>query len=97
MKPTKLHLMATELAKDLKMPEDLSKLTAELTKIMVEIALKTELDDHLGYSSNSPKGYNSGNSRNGYSRKTLQGDHGEFEIETPRDRNSSFEPQLIKK
>ena len=72
MKENKLHLMAKELAKDLKTPEDLSKLTAQLTKVMVETALKTELDDHLGYTAHSPKGYNTGNTRNGYSNKTLQ-------------------------
>ena len=41
--------------------------------------------------------YNSGNSRNGYNRKTLKGDHGAIEIETPRDRNGSFEPVFVAK
>ena len=50
-----------------------------------------------GYSKHEARGRGTGNSRNGYSRKTLKGDHGEIEIDTPRDRNSSFEPQIIRK
>jgi len=97
MNQEKLKSLALELAKDLKTPEDLSRLSAQLKKIAVEAALNAEMDDHLGYSSHEPKGKNSGNNRNGYSTKTLKGDHGEIEIETPRDRNATFEPQLIKK
>lgn len=97
MNQEKLKSLALELAKDLKTPEDLSRLSAQLKKIAVEAALNAEMDDHLGYSSHELKGKNSGNNRNGYSTKTLKGDHGEIEIETPRDRNATFEPQLIKK
>ena len=46
---------------------------------------------------NDLAGHHSGNSRNGYSVKKLKGDHGEIDLQTPRDRNASFEPQLIKK
>jgi transposase-like protein len=63
----------------------------------VEAALGAELDEHLGYEKHESKGRGTGNSRNGHSRKTLKGDHGEVLIETPRDRNGSFEPQLIRK
>jgi len=52
---------------------------------------------HLGYDKNEPEGHHSGNSRNGYSVKTRKGKHGEIDLQTPRDRNASFEPQLIKK
>lgn len=93
----KLQAMAEELAKDIKTPEDLSQLSAFLTKLTVEAALKGEMNHHLGYDKNAPQGHHSGNSRNGYSTKTLKGDHGEIELQTPRDRNSTFEPQLIKK
>jgi len=95
MNEKKLKALANELAKDLKTPEDLSALTAQLTKITVEAALNAELDHHLGYT--QYKGRNTGNSRNGYSAKTLKGDHGAIEIETPRDRNASFEPQIVSK
>jgi putative transposase len=97
MDQKKLQALAEELAKDLKTPEDLSALSAQLTKITVEAALKSELDNHLGYDKNDPDGHHSGNSRNGYSSKTLKGDHGEIDLQTPRDRNGSFEPQLVKK
>jgi transposase-like protein len=63
----------------------------------VEAALGAEMEEHLGYTKHAPEGHNTGNSRNGYSAKTLKGDHGEVEIEIPRDRIGSFEPQLIRK
>ena len=97
MNEKKLKALANELAKDLKTPEDLSALTAQLTKITVEAALNAELDHHLGYTQYEHKGRHTGNSRNGYSTKTLKGDHGSIEIETPRDRNASFEPQTVPK
>ena len=97
MNEKKLKALANELAKDLKTPEDLSALTAQLTKITVEAALNAELDHHLGYTQYEHKGRHTGNSRNGYSTKTLKGDHGSIEIETPRDRNASFEPKIVAK
>ncbi len=97
MNDKKVKILAKELAKDLKTPEDLSALMAQLTKITVEAALNTELDHHLGYTQYEHKGHHTGNSRNGYSAKTLKGDHGSIEIETPRDRNASFEPQIVAK
>ena len=93
----KLQSMADELAKDLKTPEDLSQLSAVLTKLTVEAALKGEMNHHLGYNKNSSDGHHSGNSRNGTSSKILKGSHGEIELETPRDRNGTFEPLLVKK
>jgi len=97
MNEKKLKALANELAKDLKSPGDLSALTAHLTKLTVEAALNAELDHHLGYTQYEHKGHHTGNSRNGYSTKTLKGDHGSIEIETPRDRNSSFDPQTVSK
>lgn len=97
MNKSKLQAMAEELAKDVKTPEDLSELSAFLTKLTVEAALKGEMNHHLGYDKNAPTGHHSGNSRNGFSQKKLKGDHGEIELQVPRDRNSTFEPQLIKR
>ncbi len=97
MNQEKLQALAEELAKDLKTPGDLNALSAQLTKLTVEAALKAEMNHHLGYEQNAPEGHHSGNSRNGYSIKTLKGDHGEFDLQTPRDRNASFEPPLVKK
>ena len=55
------------------------------------------MDDHLGYEKNNIEGNNSGNSRNGYSKKNIQTRFGETELNVPRDRNGSFEPKIIKK
>ena len=86
-----------ELAKSVKTEADLANLSKSLLKMTVEKALNTELEEHLGYEKHSVNGNNSGNSRNGSSKKTLKGSHGEVDINTPRDRNSTFEPQLIRK
>jgi putative transposase len=72
-------------------------LLKQLTKALLERALSAELTTHLGYEKHEPAGRGSGNSRNGSSRKRLKGDFGTLEIEVPRDRVSSFEPQLIPK
>ena len=79
MNKQKLQAMAEELAKDVKTPEDLSQLSAFLTKLTVEAALKGEMDHHLGYDKNDPDGHHSGNSHNGYSSQKLKGDHGEID------------------
>ena len=68
-----------------------------MTKLTVEAALKGEMNHFLGYDKNDATGHLSRNSRNGFSSKTLKGTHGEIELQTPRDRNGVFEPQLIKK
>lgn len=93
----KLISAIQELGRGLKSPSDLAKLSRELLKITVEASLNAEMDNHIGYEKHSPDGYNTGNSRNGYNRKTLKGDHGAIEIETPRDRNGSFEPVFVAK
>jgi len=72
-------------------------LLKQLTKAVLERAMQAELTDHLGYEKHNPAGYNSGNSRNGRSRKKLKGDFGEIELETPRDRNGTFEPKIVEK
>jgi putative transposase len=77
--------------------EDINGLLKQLTKSLLERAMQGELTSHLGYGKHDPSGNNSGNSRNGVTRKTLSGDFGEIELETPRDRKNEFEPQLIKK
>jgi putative transposase len=72
-------------------------LLRQLTKALVERALQAELTTHLGYEKHSVEGHNSGNSRNGESRKRLKGDFGTLEIAVPRDREASFEPKLVPK
>jgi putative transposase len=89
-----------ELLKGYQKPEDLigeNGLLKQLTKAVLERALNAELTHHLGYERHDPAGHNSGNSRNGTSAKTIKGDFGEIVLETPRDRNSTFEPQIVGK
>ena len=59
--------------------------------------LEAELDEHLGYEKHSVSGVHSGNSRNGYGSKTITSEYGESQITVPRDRNGTFEPQIIGK
>jgi putative transposase len=89
-----------ELLKGCEKPEDIigeSGLVKQLTKALLERALNGELTHHLGYEKHDPAGYKSGNSRNGNSQKTLKGSFGEMEVKVPRDRNGTFEPQIIGK
>jgi putative transposase len=78
-------------------PEDIQNLLKQLTKTVLERAMQAEMKEHLGYDRHDPAGHNSGNSRNGVSRKTVKGEFGEVQIETPRDRNGKFEPQILPK
>jgi putative transposase len=72
-------------------------LLGQLTKRLVERAMEVELTDHLGYElGESPPG-GTGNTRNGATPKTLATEHGEVRIETPRDRDGSFEPKIVRK
>jgi putative transposase len=72
-------------------------LLAELTKRVVESALEGEMDGHLGYAKHDPAGRNGGNSRNGHRAKTVLTESGPVDIDVPRDRDSSFEPQIVRK
>ena len=95
MNRKELEAFAREAAKGLKTEKDLNEFSQMLTKITVEAALNAELDDHLGYDKHRQS--TSENSRNGYTSKTLRTEDGQFELDTPRDRTGSFEPQLVKK
>jgi len=88
------------LLKDYKKPEDIigeNGLLKQLTKQLLERAMAAELTEHVGYEKHEASGQNSGNSRNGKSAKTLKGTFGTMPIEVPRDRNGTFEPQIIGK
>ena len=87
---------------------DLKNLTADqimgengilkvLSKRSIETAYSSEIDQELGYSKHDPAGKNSGNFRNGKSKKTIITEHGEISVEVPRDRNGEYEPQIVKK
>jgi putative transposase len=68
-----------------------------LTKSVVETALEEEMSDHLGYDRHDPAGRDGGNSRNGTRSKTVLTEIGPVEIEVPRDRDGSFDPQIVRK
>ena len=89
-----------ELLKGYQKPEDLigeNGLLKQLTKQLLERAMSAELSEHVGYEKHDPAGYHSGNSRNGTSEKTIKGSFGRVPIKVPRDRNGTFEPQIIEK
>jgi len=89
-----------ELLKDYANPKDIlgeHALLRQLTKRLVERALEAELTEHLGYTPHARNGSGSGNCRNGKGKKTVQTETAQFDIEVPRDRDGSFEPQLVKK
>jgi len=69
----------------------------QMYKRGVEKMLEGELDAHLGYEKHERKEKHSPHARNGYSRKTVKTEHGELEIEVPRDREASFDPQVLPK
>lgn len=89
-----------DLIKKCKSPEDINGeggLVQSLIKKVYESALNGELTAHLGYEKGAPAGRGSGNSRNGYSSKNVKGEFGELTLAIPRDRNGTFEPQLVEK
>ena len=89
-----------QLLVDYKRPEDLigeHGILKQITKALVERALQAEMAQHLGHGKNEPIVNSAGNARNGTSSKTLKGEFGSLPIEVPRDRQGSFEPQIIAK
>ena len=90
-----------ELIKGYQSPEDLlgeNGLLKQLTKALLERAMKAELTHELGFEKNDKSSLKeNGNRRNGTSSKTIKSKHGEIELAIPRDRAAEFEPQIIKK
>ena len=72
-------------------------LLSQLTKRLVARAMEVELTDHLGFEPHLEPPGGTGNARNGTTPKTLVTEHGPVAIDTPRDRNGSFEPQIVRK
>jgi putative transposase len=98
--------MLDELLADCQTPEDIlgeSGLLKQLSKRLIERALAGELNHHLKVAKEveldepDPERHPPSNSRNGYSKKTIQSHHGEMELAIPRDRNGEFEPVLVPK
>ena len=75
--------------------DDITNEFKNILKEVIQTASQEELNSHLGYDKHQES--NSTNSRNGYNDKTIKSKYGEFDVSIPRDRESSFEPQLVKK
>ena len=86
-----------EVLKEYRGPQDFEAIFKQFKKAVVERALGAELTQHLGYDKGQDKPEHQTNYRNGTSGKRILTEQGSLEIEVPRDRDSSFEPQLIKK
>ena len=91
--------LARELAKVTSMDDLVGKdgVFARMFGKTLSAMLEGEMSSHLGYEKHEARGRNSGNSRNGKRRKRVRSSQGETEIEVPRDRNGSFEPQIVRK
>ena len=79
-------------------PKEMASLYSQMLQHMINRSLEAEVQTHLGFAQNESAPEDAGNNRrNGKSRKTVQSEVGDLQIETPRDRSGSFEPQLVKK
>ena len=72
-------------------------LLKQLTKVVIETALDQEMTEHLGHERNTPAGNETGNVRNGSRKTVLTEGTGQVGIEVPRDRDGTFEPQIVRK
>ena len=89
--------LAELISENCKTPADVTEKLKNLFAGTLQKILEAEMDEHLGYEKNSVLGNNSGNSRNGYGKKTIKSEWGESEIAVPRDRKGTFEPKIIQK
>jgi putative transposase len=89
---TKVQL--DELTAGCSTPQEMEKLYSQMLQHMINRSLEAEMKAHLGHERHGKSG---GNPRNGKSRKTVQSTVGDLQIETPRDRDGTFEPQLLPK
>lgn len=93
-------LSAEEIAekqKELHTINDVNAFIKDLVGPTIQSILEGEMTHHLGYAKHDNAGDNSGNSRNGYSIKTIKSKHGEVPLDIPRDRESTFEPMVVPK
>jgi len=97
MNTEKAKELVALLAEECTSMGDVQAMLKSLFKSTIEQMLEAEMEEHLGYEKHSILGNNSGNSRNGYGKKTIKTELGETEISVPRDRNGEFEPQIIEK
>ena len=86
-----------ENAADIKDGTDINSIMRDMMSILLENTLDAEMDEELGYSKYDYKNKDTGNSRNGHSKKTMHTSYGDMDIEVPRDRKGEYEPQVVKK
>jgi putative transposase len=87
------ELLSKEFLSQFKTGEDLFAFVKELQKRGVEQFLEAEMDEHLGFEKNQIS--ENSNARNGHSTKKIKSSMGEFDIQVPRDRDSSFNPLVV--
>lgn len=97
MSDNDLFKIPEEALKKIRTQKEFEDFFQQLYKQGVEALLNAEINEHLGYPKHDPAGKNSGNSRNGFSRKTLKTNLGEVPLEVPRDRNATFDPVVVPK
>ena len=95
MNKKEIEALARKAAKDLKTEADVAKLSSTFRKVLLETMLEAEMDDHLGYTKHEQSEHS--NNRNGHSSKRLKTSEDELTLDTPRDRDGSFEPTIVKK
>ena len=89
--------LIAQLSEHCKTKDDLDGIMKMMWQSLLNQALDTEMDEHLGYKKHESAGRGTDNRRNGRTSKTLKGELGPIEVETPRDRNGQFEPQIVPK
>lgn len=87
--------IVADLFKNVRSKEEFNQVMAQLMKEGLETVLKAEMDEHLNHDKNHPS--EDGNTRNGFSKKTVKGSIGDIALSIPRDRQSTFEPQFVPK
>lgn len=97
MEEEKKFSIPEDTLKKIKSQSELDDFFTMLYKQAVENMLKAEMEEHLGYKKHEKTTNKSGNSRNGYSSKTLKTNIGDIPLDVPRDRDSSFEPIVVPK
>ena len=94
---SKEQLRAILKENNVKTSEDINNVRKDMFVSFLQEALKGELDTELGYSKNAQRPENTGNRRNGHTKKAVRSNQGEFELSVPRDRTGDFEPTIVKK
>ncbi len=87
--------LAEQMAGSMKSFDDIKDFQKQLMQSFIDTALEAEMEEHLGYAKHEKA--DKPNKRNGHTKKRVQSDSGDLEISTPRDRDSSFEPALVRK